>query len=405
MQVDYMEILGKIVRCHNVTMTLVKEGEDETPDFDLGIRKALLTPGEKETFIREIYRRTDTGILYYVKDYFEVEYCIFQIPEEERDYGDFIIIGPYRESLLDGVEFQEMLEDRAIPRAYTNELKEYYHAVPTVSNLEQWRELCISMARTLYGEERQIRTEYVSQSGPEYEYRYEVDADTISYKMIEERYAAEGEMLKAISLGNTEEALKRLNHVLKYKIAARYKDPIRDHRNGLIIVNTLFRKAAEAGNVHPAHIDQLSTQLAKRIETVNFSQESSHLMAEMVRKYCMLVRNYSLRGCSPVIQKVVNHINLNLTGDLSLKLLAAEYSVNASYLSSLFKKEMGLTLSDYVCQQRIRHAIKLLNSTNMQIQDIASESGIYDVNYFRKTFKKITGMTPTEYVKEIKRQS
>lgn len=404
MQVDYMEILGRIVRCNNVAMTLVKNGKDEIPDFDLGIRKALLKPGEKEAFIGAVYRRTDTGVIYYVKDYFEVEYCIFRIPEEERDYGDFIIIGPYRESLLDGAEFQEMLEDRAVPRAYTNELKEYYHAVPTMSNIEQWRELCITMARTLYGEGRQVRAEYVSQLGPEYEYRYEVDADTISYKMIEERYAAEGEMLKAVSLGNTEEALRMLNYVLKYKIAARFKDPVRNYRNGLVIVNTLLRKAAELGHVHPAHIDLLSTQLAKRIETVNSSQESNQLMVEMLRKYCMLVRNYSLRGCSPVIQKVVNHISLNLTGDLSLKLLAAEYSVNASYLSSLFKKEMGVTLSDYVCQQRIRHAIKLLNSTNMQIQDVASECGIYDVNYFRKIFKKITGMTPTEYVKEIKQQ-
>ena len=63
---------------------------------------------------------------------------------------------------------------------------------------------------------------------------------------------------------------------------------------------------------------------------------------------------------------------------------------------------MGVTLTDYISQQRVRKAITLINSSDMQIQDIASESGIYDVNYFRKLFKKITGKTPTEYVKQVR---
>ena len=120
-------------------------------------------------------------------------------------------------------------------------------------------------------------------------------------------------------------------------------------------------------------------------------------MKEMVRKYCLLVKNHSMKGYSLLIRKVLTQIDYDITADLGLKTLAAQLSVNPSYLSTLFKKETGSTLTEYVNQKRIEHAVFLLNTSNMQIQMIAQYSGIADVNYFTKTFKKIIGITPKEY--------
>lgn len=80
---------------------------------------------------------------------------------------------------------------------------------------------------------------------------------------------------------------------------------------------------------------------------------------------------------------------------------AERLKMNSSYLSTLFKKENGTTLTDYVNQKRVEHAIFLLNSTSLQVQSIAQQCGIPDVNYFSKTFKKIVGKTPMEYRKNI----
>lgn len=401
MVIDLLEMMRRIVQCSNVSMTVIGGGEDEIENFDLGLRRTLLEPGETERFLELMYERGEEGIVYYVTDYFDTEYCIMRIPQEERDYGDFIILGPYRDTFYTELQLSELMIQKKIPIDYANELKEYYHAVPAVEGIDKWREACNTLYRTLY-QDKVIQVQYIAGDSLEKKFRQGTYKDELSFKMIEERYAAEGEVMKAISNGNMEEALKNLAKMGKFKLPARYKDPIRNMRNGLISLNTLWRKAAEMGGVHPAHIDALSTQLAKRIETIGSIQEVGRFKTEMLRKYCLLVRNYSLRGCSPVVQKVVNHINLNLTEDLSLKRLAVEYSVNASYLSALFKKDMGVTLTDYISQQRVRRAITLINSSDMQIQDIASESGIYDVNYFRKLFKKITGKTPTEYVKQVR---
>lgn len=108
-----------------------------------------------------------------------------------------------------------------------------------------------------------------------------------------------------------------------------------------------------------------------------------------------------MKGFSLLVQKVVTRIDSDLTADLSLKTQAQLLNVNASYLSTLFKKETGMTLTDYVNKKRMENAVFLLNSTNMQIQNIAQYCGIPDVNYFTKIFKKYIWKTPKEYRGEI----
>lgn len=91
------------------------------------------------------------------------------------------------------------------------------------------------------------------------------------------------------------------------------------------------------------------------------------------------------------------YIDANLSEDLRLHTLAQKVNVRARYLSSLFKKETGSTLTDYVNQKRVDHAAYLLTDTRLQIQTVAQYCGIMDVQYFSKIFKRITGVTPKEY--------
>ena len=104
-----------------------------------------------------------------------------------------------------------------------------------------------------------------------------------------------------------------------------------------------------------------------------------------------------MKGYSLLIRKVLTQIDSDLTADLSLRTQAEQLNINSSYLSTLFKKETGTTLTEYVNRKRIEHAIFLLNTTNMKIQAIAQACGIPDVNYFTKIFKKQIGITPKDY--------
>lgn len=155
------------------------------------------------------------------------------------------------------------------------------------------------------------------------------------------------------------------------------------------------------GGVHPVHIDEFSEHLAIQCEKVMTEEEAWKMRAELLRRYCFLIQNYSMRGYSAIVRNVANHINLNFSKKLSLAELARMYAVNPSYLSSLFKKEMGVTVSEYIGKQRMHQAIRLFNTGYVQVAEVAMLCGIDDTSYFRKVFRKVVGMTPSEYIKML----
>lgn len=403
MTVDLLEIMHEFVSSFGVNMTVIQSPDDNIENFDLGIRKAVMDEGILDQIMKRLYSSCKEGILYFVNDYFDISYCIFQIPLEERQYGDFVVIGPYQMDYTDEYQLNMLIQSQRIPVEFMLELQEYYNAVPIICLYESWSLAITAMVRKLYHmstELKIIQTESHNEYG-DINFRSEYPANPLAAKLIEERYKVEEELMKAISQGNVKKALMEHGKIRKFHIAKRYKDSARNFRNLLITANTLCRKAAQAGCVHPVHIDELSCKYAKKIETLMTKAEADRFGVEMIRKYCMLVRNYSLQGYSPMVRKVVNHIDLNIISDLSLKSLASEYNVNPSYLSALFKKEMSVTITAYVNQQRMKQAIRYLNTSNMQIQNIAVNVGISDVNYFSKLFKKSTGKTPSEYREQI----
>lgn len=97
------------------------------------------------------------------------------------------------------------------------------------------------------------------------------------------------------------------------------------------------------------------------------------------------------------IESVENYILEFYNKDLKLTQLANLYFLNPDYLCRLFRKETGLSFSEYVNRTRIERAKELLELTSKEILDISTEVGFANVTYFNRIFKKITGVSPREY--------
>ena len=203
--------------------------------------------------------------------------------------------------------------------------------------------------------------------------------------------------MEAVSKGKLNQIDIIANSVLNQGTEQRLTDTLRNRKNYLIILNTLLRKAAEYGAVHPIHIHQLSSSFAGQIEELHSIEGSIELQKTMMRKYCLLVKEHSLKKYSYIIGRTITLISYDLAADLTLKSVAKIMNVNASYLSALFKKECGETLTDYVNRKRMESAAFFLLHTEKQIQTIAEEVGVLDVNYFIKLFKRQYKMTPSQY--------
>ncbi len=106
-------------------------------------------------------------------------------------------------------------------------------------------------------------------------------------------------------------------------------------------------------------------------------------------------------GCRKVIKDIKGYVTANYFNNISLRQIAKEFYMNESYLSDLFKKETGTSFSSYLSNVRIEQSKILLNQVDLLTQDIAEMVGYNDSRYFMKVFKKIVGMTPSEYRERI----
>ncbi len=101
---------------------------------------------------------------------------------------------------------------------------------------------------------------------------------------------------------------------------------------------------------------------------------------------------------SQKVHRTVFYIQRNFSSkNLSIKVLADEVYLTPTYLSSIFKKETGLTIGEYITRVRMEHARELLLDRSLKLHQVADRVGFEDPNYFAKIFKKSTGLLPSEY--------
>ncbi len=100
------------------------------------------------------------------------------------------------------------------------------------------------------------------------------------------------------------------------------------------------------------------------------------------------------------MEQTKQYIAGHVSEELSVEDLAARVHFNPDYLSRVFKKETGRTVSEYIMEYRCALAGELLKNTDLSVTMIASRSGYPNYAYFTRIFKKYSGCTPREYRKK-----
>lgn len=97
------------------------------------------------------------------------------------------------------------------------------------------------------------------------------------------------------------------------------------------------------------------------------------------------------------INRTLEYVETHFKEGISLEKTAEILNITPEYLSTLFKREMGMNFSVFLKEFRIGQAKRLLKSTDLKIYEIAQECGYSNSNYFTKVFKEVTGISPAEY--------
>lgn len=101
------------------------------------------------------------------------------------------------------------------------------------------------------------------------------------------------------------------------------------------------------------------------------------------------------------IRELMRYINQHYSDNLTVETLAAQSFFTPNYLCTLFHKETGKTITQYITQCRVNHARILLKDMTKPIYEVSEAVGYKDEKYFAKVFKKMTGMLPSEYRRRL----
>ncbi|MBS5083953.1 MAG: AraC family transcriptional regulator [Clostridiales bacterium] len=111
------------------------------------------------------------------------------------------------------------------------------------------------------------------------------------------------------------------------------------------------------------------------------------------------------KGVMGKLDEVKKYIEENFTDpNLTLEQLGDEFSVSPNYLGRLFKKDVGMSVADYINGERLKWVLKELEDTERAAKDLAEKCGFVSTNYFYTYFRKKIGVTPQAYREQCREQ-
>lgn len=200
------------------------------------------------------------------------------------------------------------------------------------------------------------------------------------------------ELLAEMEAGSREQLKKRSEELLHFAqeylmISDKLKQLLMD-----ILMNIYWNFVGKTQKSKPVISNFLALNDASGLQTLG------ELFFEQILQMKSLIEENSSRQLyrAPV-QNVIAYINENYGHDISLDDLSHYAHLNRSYLSTLFKKEVGVNINTYILNCRLEKAKELLKDPDTLVQQICDEVGIPDSAYFSKQFKRYTGESPVEY--------
>ncbi|MDR3552543.1 MAG: response regulator [Clostridia bacterium] len=199
-------------------------------------------------------------------------------------------------------------------------------------------------------------------------------------------------LLKSVTLNEPDVCLMAFDHIFEW-LTEHTKGNLQEIASGLTELTVMLsRTAKEYGVIGETGNDYLNDFFAIRdLSTLRVWSKNR------IRQLCADIAGARDKRLSCVIVDAKEYIEQNFCSEITLEDVSRAVNISPSYFSKLFKDETGSNFIDYLTALRIEKAKKLLDDRNCANKEICYQIGYSDPNYFSRIFKKIVGVTPTEY--------
>ncbi len=211
---------------------------------------------------------------------------------------------------------------------------------------------------------------------------------------------SEEEILSIVMRGDLEklDAWAKTAPALRGGVMAR--DPIRQMKNTFIVTATLASRAAIRGGMDPEEALSLSDSYIRRCELLSGHERIQDLQYHMVREFTEQVGKARLSESSSALETEVSaYIRRHISEPVRVEEMADYFGFSRTHFSAKFRKETGITLTEYILRKKTEEAKRLLCYSDRSVSAIAAYLGFSSHAHLNKVFKKLAGETPLEYRK------
>ena len=175
-------------------------------------------------------------------------------------------------------------------------------------------------------------------------------------------------------------------------------DPLRQTKDEVIVLIILASRAAILGGVSPEGGYSIADYYFQRVEASDSVGEVQMCARELLQTIMQRVRMCKDRSDeSSVINGCKEYVETHIFEKISLEKMADELGYASYYLSKKFKKETGVSINDYVKEEKVNRAKLLLAMPELTVNEISERLAFSTPSYFGSVFKKYTGMLPSDY--------
>lgn len=218
------------------------------------------------------------------------------------------------------------------------------------------------------------------------------------YNLLHNPYSQELREQGSIREGNLEKLIKSFDESYSGKLATLSKDKLRSVKNLGIVVLAISTRAAIEGGLHPEQAFLLSDSYILSVDEALSEADIYRIVRGAEINFTKLVaKNKNQKELSPTVARATNMIFQRMHEKISLAELAAELKTTSSYLSTVFKKETGITVHQFIIQEKLKIAENLLCYSHYKIEEIANYLAFSSQSHFGHLFKKQYGLTPNRY--------
>ncbi len=231
-------------------------------------------------------------------------------------------------------------------------------------------------------------------------------SEFVNQEMLENHRMLEKELTfyDAIAQGNLEaiEAnIKSQDFINPEGVGKLSTNPVQNLRYHFVVTVALITRYCIHAGMEQEKAYGLSDFYILKMDKLQTMQEIADLHDQMAMDICRQMQKIrSSQVLSKPIVLCIDYIYSHIHYRITVEELAEYLGITESYLSKLFHKEMGLTLSDYITNLKIEKAKNLLQYSDYNIVEIANYLSFSSQSHFIQVFKKYTGSTPHNYRKQ-----